>query len=105
MTRGRLESSRLDLVLVRIIVGRARRTLPGGGVIIEGWERNQPLGRLGQPADIGKAAVFLASEHAGFMTGEAICVDGGVMYASDAPGLGVEPLMDVIGPPVAVIEG
>ena len=47
--------------------------------VIEGWERNQPLGRLGQPADIGKAAVFLASEHAGFMTGEAICVDGGVM--------------------------
>jgi NAD(P)-dependent dehydrogenase (short-subunit alcohol dehydrogenase family) len=43
------------------------------------WARNQPLGRLGRPDDIGKAMVFLASEHAGFMTGEYVCVDGGVM--------------------------
>ena len=43
------------------------------------WARNQPLGRLGRPEDIGKAMVFLASEHAGFMTGEYVCVDGGVM--------------------------
>ena len=43
------------------------------------WARNQPLGRLGRPEEIGKAMVFLASEHAGFMTGEYVCVDGGVM--------------------------
>ncbi len=43
------------------------------------WARNQPLGRLGRPDDVGKAMVFLASEHAGFMTGEYVCVDGGVM--------------------------
>ena len=43
------------------------------------WARDQPLGRLGRPDDIGKAMVFLASEHAGFMTGEYVCVDGGVM--------------------------
>lgn len=43
------------------------------------WTRNQPLGRLGRPDDVGKAVVFLASEHAGFMTGEYVCVDGGMM--------------------------
>lgn len=43
------------------------------------WATNQPLGRLGQPDDIGKAVVFLASDQASFMTGEYICVDGGVM--------------------------
>ena len=31
-------------------------------------------------------------------------VDGGVMYASDAPGLGVEPDMTVLGEPVAVVS-
>ena len=50
---------------------RTRRRRPG--------PRSQPLGRLGRPDDIGKAMVFLASEHAGFMTGEYVCVDGGVM--------------------------
>ena len=35
------------------------------------------LGRLGTPADIGSVAAFLASEGAGFITGQAITVDGG----------------------------
>ncbi|MCU7845066.1 MAG: SDR family oxidoreductase [Candidatus Thiodiazotropha sp. (ex Monitilora ramsayi)] len=36
-----------------------------------------PLGRLGTPADIGKACLFLASDLAGFVTGTVIPVDGG----------------------------
>jgi 3-oxoacyl-[acyl-carrier protein] reductase len=36
-----------------------------------------PLGRLGQPADIAKAVVFVASEDAGWVTGETIKVSGG----------------------------
>jgi 3-oxoacyl-[acyl-carrier protein] reductase len=36
-----------------------------------------PVGRLGDPADIGALALFLASSHAGFVTGQAIAVDGG----------------------------
>jgi 3-oxoacyl-[acyl-carrier protein] reductase len=35
------------------------------------------LGRLGQPADIGKVATFLASEDAAWVTGEALVVSGG----------------------------
>ena len=36
-----------------------------------------PLGRLGQPNDIAKVAVFLASPASGWMTGETIAVGGG----------------------------
>jgi 3-oxoacyl-[acyl-carrier protein] reductase len=36
-----------------------------------------PLGRAGQPEDIGKAAVYLASDDASFVTGKILRVDGG----------------------------
>jgi NAD(P)-dependent dehydrogenase (short-subunit alcohol dehydrogenase family) len=36
-----------------------------------------PLGRLGEPADIGDAALFLASEQAKYLTGVVLPVDGG----------------------------
>lgn len=37
-----------------------------------------PLGRTGQPGDIAKVAVFLASEDAAWITGEKISVSGGI---------------------------
>ncbi len=37
----------------------------------------QPAGRVGNPLDIAHMALFLASEKAGFITGENICIDGG----------------------------
>jgi 3-oxoacyl-[acyl-carrier protein] reductase len=36
-----------------------------------------PLGRIGQPDDIGKVAVFLASDRSGWVTGERIVASGG----------------------------
>lgn len=36
-----------------------------------------PLGRLGSPSEIAAPVVFLASEHASFMTGQTLFVDGG----------------------------
>jgi 3-oxoacyl-[acyl-carrier protein] reductase len=44
------------------------------------WGRITPLGRVGQPADIGRVVTFLASPEAEFVTGQTIWVDGG-MYA------------------------
>ncbi len=38
----------------------------------------QPAGRVGNPLDIANAVLFLASEKAGFITGENICIDGGM---------------------------
>lgn len=37
-----------------------------------------PLGRMGQPEEIGKAAVFLASDDAGFVAGAELFVDAGL---------------------------
>ena len=37
----------------------------------------QPVGRVGNPRDIANMVLFLASEKAGFITGENICIDGG----------------------------
>ena len=38
----------------------------------------QPVGRVGNPLDIANAVLFLCSEKAGFITGEDICIDGGM---------------------------
>lgn len=38
-----------------------------------------PLGRLGAPADIASLATFLASDHAGYITGQVFVVDGGMV--------------------------
>ena len=44
-------------------------------------EGRTPMGRLGDPADIGGPVVFLASDEAGYVTGASLLVDGG-MYVS-----------------------
>ncbi|ALJ13592.1 SDR family NAD(P)-dependent oxidoreductase [Sphingopyxis macrogoltabida] len=41
--------------------------------------RATPLGRIGEPADIAGAAVFLASRASGHVTGQTIIIDGGVL--------------------------
>lgn len=41
-----------------------------------------PLGRIGEPDDIAKIAVFLASDAAGWMTGQTVVADGGAMIRS-----------------------
>ena len=48
------------------------------GATFEGPDaRQQPAGRVGNPMDIAAMVLFLASEKAGFITGENICIDGG----------------------------
>ncbi|MBP5193534.1 MAG: SDR family oxidoreductase [Clostridia bacterium] len=37
-----------------------------------------PAGRVGNPLDIANAVLFLCSDKAGFITGENICIDGGM---------------------------
>ena len=45
--------------------------------ILEAYLASVPAGRMGTPGDIASAVSFLASEDAGFITGQRIVVDGG----------------------------
>ena len=41
--------------------------------------KNSPMGKFGEPEDVAKAAAFLASSEAGYITGQVLCVDGGML--------------------------
>jgi len=43
--------------------------------------RQIPLGRFGQPADVAGAVRFLASDAAGYITGQVLHVNGGMYMA------------------------
>jgi 3-oxoacyl-[acyl-carrier protein] reductase len=49
------------------------RSLGGGGDVSQ-----IPLGRLGEPAEVGAVVCFLASDRAGYVTGAVVPVDGGL---------------------------
>ena len=46
--------------------------------IADVWAKKSVLRRLGEPIDVARVALFLASEDAGFVTGQAIAADGGL---------------------------
>lgn len=52
-----------------------------GEKISKALTRAVPMGRLGQPEDIGPAVAFLASEDAGFITGQTLSISGGLTMA------------------------
>ena len=67
------------------LAGRARvnSISPGWidttGTVYEGPDATQqPAGRVGKPMDIANMVLFLCSNKAGFITGENICIDGGM---------------------------
>lgn len=50
-----------------------------GDTVYEGPDANQQLvGRVGTTSDISNMILFLCSDKAGFITGENICIDGGM---------------------------
>jgi NAD(P)-dependent dehydrogenase (short-subunit alcohol dehydrogenase family) len=56
-----------------IIEGVERETVAGRGI---------PLGRVGEPEDIARCALFLASDEAAWISGAEIVVDGGALAAT-----------------------
>jgi enoyl-[acyl-carrier-protein] reductase (NADH) len=48
---------------------------------LEAFEAMIPMGRMGEPDDIGRAVLFLASDLTSYMTGSQIVVDGGRLLA------------------------
>jgi 2-deoxy-D-gluconate 3-dehydrogenase len=49
--------------------------------MLEGFLAKIPMHRMGEADDIGKVALFLASEMSSYMTGSQIVVDGGVLLS------------------------
>ena len=64
------------------LVSGATVTVAGEGVSMEEYEgrtvRSIPIGRYGEPREIGEVVAFLASERAGYVTGATLFVDGGM---------------------------
>jgi NAD(P)-dependent dehydrogenase (short-subunit alcohol dehydrogenase family) len=56
-----------------MLLERIRR----GDISEQGMLKRVPMKRLGDTADIGKLATFLASEDASYITGQVIAIDGG----------------------------
>ena len=46
---------------------------------LEDWGETVPLGRIGQPEELGDVVAFLSSERASYVTGTALPIDGGTM--------------------------
>jgi 2-hydroxycyclohexanecarboxyl-CoA dehydrogenase len=53
----------------------------GGEKLVESLTRAVPMRRLGEPEDVAGAVTFLASERAGFITGQTLSVSGGLTMA------------------------
>lgn len=81
---------RVNAIAPGSILTSALAVVAGNDEMRTQMERATPLGRLGEPADIAHAALFLASPAGSFLTGKVLEVDGGLI----APNLAI-PLPDL----------
>ena len=65
--------------LVALADATGARTGDSREAVYDQWRAITPAGRLGRPEELGAVIAFLASDRAGFVTGQAICVDGGAV--------------------------
>jgi 3-oxoacyl-[acyl-carrier protein] reductase len=72
---GYTETERLDA----LAAATTKRTGASRESVYDQWRATTPAGRLGAPEDLAAVIAFLASDRAGFVTGQAICVDGGAV--------------------------
>ncbi len=61
--------------------GAGKPTSPDMEAILKKFLEKIPMKRMGEPDDIGKVALFLASDLSSYMTGSQIVVDGGVLLS------------------------
>ncbi len=66
----------IDTEMVRI---SARAEPDGEAAALARYGRSHPVGRIGTAEEVANVVLFLAGPQASFMTGEYVCVDGGLM--------------------------
>lgn len=64
-----------------LAVDQAKLTGKSHEEILKSYTQDIPMGRLGKPEEIGNFVAFLASEKAGYITGQTIFIDGGYIKA------------------------
>jgi acetoacetyl-CoA reductase len=64
-----------NAILPGIVATERVKAMPAE--IVERLAAAQPTGRMAEPAEVAALVAFLASEEAGYITGEAIAIDGG----------------------------
>jgi NAD(P)-dependent dehydrogenase (short-subunit alcohol dehydrogenase family) len=67
----------VDTPLLRAAAAVASPHNPGEA--LTQWGAKHPIGRVGRAEEIAEVVLFLASDKASFITGEYVCVDGGLM--------------------------
>jgi len=60
-------------------------TVADRAAVQRAFAAQHPLGRICEPEDVARAALFLASDDAAFVTGSALMVDGGLSIAKGNP--------------------
>jgi len=74
-----MELAPLSITVNAILPGTIRSEgLLKLGMNLDDAAASIPLTRLGDPRDIGHAALFFASDEAGYITGQTLVIDGGV---------------------------
>ena len=74
-----LEFARHGITINAVLPGNIRTEglADLGAEYLRRMEQAIPVGKLGEPEDVGYAALFLASDEARFITGQTLIVDGG----------------------------
>ena len=73
--------------LVSVVAKESNPTDPDA--VVKGIASGIPMGRLGDPKEVGELAAFLASDEASYITGQAIVIDGGSTMPETGGSVGV----------------
>lgn len=69
----------VDTPMLRTAAARFAGSAQAADDLVAAWGRSHPLGRVARPVEVAEAIAFLAGDRAGFITGIALPVDGGLL--------------------------